>query len=74
MKTMDIIKEIMEKKDIRAIDLAKRLGISAQALNGRFTQKNVSVDKLNDMLKMMDYRIVIVPNSTKLPNGGYEVE
>ncbi len=72
MKVSEIIRNIMKEKNCKPIDLAKRLGISKQTLNGRLTQDNISIDKLNEMLKQMDYKIVIVPNTSK--SKGYEVE
>lgn len=71
MKVSEIIRNIMDEKNCKPIDLAKRLGISKQTLNGRLTQDNISIDKLNEMLKQMDYKMVIVPNTSK--SKGYEV-
>lgn len=72
MKVSEIIRNIMSEKNCKPIDLANRLGVSKQTLNGRLTQDNISIDKLNEMLKQMDYKIVIVPNTSK--TKGYEVE
>lgn len=72
MKVSEILRTIMSEKNCKPIDLAKRLGISKQTLNGRLTQDNISIDKLNEMLKQMDYKIVIVPTSSR--TKGYEVE
>ena len=35
MKVSEIIRSIMDEKNCKPIDLAKRLGISKQTLNGR---------------------------------------
>lgn len=67
MKAGEIVKTIMERKGIRPSDMAKRLQISQQALAGRFTQKNISMDKMNDMLRTMDYEIYIIPTDCKIP-------
>ena len=71
MKPSEIIRNIMNEKNCKPIDLAKRLEISKQTLNGRLTQDNISIDKLNKILKQLDYKIVIVPNAIK--SKGYEV-
>lgn len=71
MKPSEIIRNIMSEKNCKPIDLAKRLEISKQTLNGRLTQDNISIDKLNQILKQLDYKIVIVPNTSK--SKGYEV-
>lgn len=71
MTPSEIIRNIMNEKNCKPIDLAKRLEISKQTLNGRLTQDNISIDKLNEILKQLDYKIVIVPNTSK--TKGYEV-
>lgn len=74
MIAMDAVKEIMKLKDVRPAVLCDRLKIKSNVLSERFKQKNVSVEKLNDMLRAMDYKVVVVPRDTRLPEGGYEIE
>ena len=74
MLAMDAVKEIMKLKDVRPAVLCDRLKIKSNVLSERFKQKNVSVEKLNDMLRAMDYKVVVVPRDTRLPEGGYEIE
>jgi hypothetical protein len=74
MIAMEAVKEIMKRKDIRPAVLCDRLKIKSNVLSERFKQKNVSVEKLNDMLRAMDYKVVVVPRDTRLPEGGYEIE
>jgi hypothetical protein len=74
MIAMEAIKEIMKLKDIRPAVLCDRLKIKSNVLSERFKQKNVSVEKLNDMLRAMDYKVVVVPRDTRIPEGGYEIE
>jgi hypothetical protein len=74
MIAMEAVKEIMKLKDIRPAVLCDRLKIKSNVLSERFKQKNVSVEKLNDMLRAMDYKVVIVPRDTRIPEGGYEIE
>jgi hypothetical protein len=74
MIAMEAVKEIMKLKDIRPAVLCDRLKIKSNVLSERFKQKNVSVEKLNDMLRAMDYKVVVVPRDTRLPEGGYEIE
>jgi hypothetical protein len=74
MIAMEAIKEIMKLKDIRPAVLCDRLKIKSNVLSERFKQKNVSVEKLNDMLRAMDYKVVVVPRDAKVPTGGYEIE
>jgi hypothetical protein len=74
MIAMEAVKEIMKLKDIRPAVLCDRLKIKSNVLSERFKQKNVSVEKLNDMLRAMDYKVVVVPRDTRIPEGGYEIE
>lgn len=74
MIAMEAVKEIMKLKDIRPAVLCDRLKIKSNVLSERFKQKNVSVEKLNDMLRAMDYKVVAVPRDTRVPEGGFEIE
>ena len=74
MIAMDAVREIMKLKDMRPAVLCGRLKIKSNVLSERFKQKNVSVEKLNDMLRAMDYKVVVVPRDTRIPEGGYEIE
>ena len=74
MITMESVKEIMKKKGIRPSDLYDGLGIKSNVLSERFKQKNVSVSKLNEMLRLMDYKIVLTPIDRELDEDSYEVE
>ena len=74
MIAMEAVREIMKLKDIRPAVLCDRLKIKSNVLSERFKQKNVSVEKLNDMLRAMDYKVVVVPRDARIPEGGYEIE
>ena len=74
MFSIEALKEVMKNKGVRPAVLCDRLGIKQNVLSERFRQKNVSVAKLNEMLRALDYKVVIVPRETRIPEGGYEVE
>lgn len=74
MIAMEAVKEVMKLKEVRPAMLCDRLGIKSNVLSERFKQKNVSVSKLNEMLRLMDYKVVIVPRETRVHEGGFEVE
>lgn len=74
MLAMEAVKAIMKIKEVRPSMLCDRLGIKSNVLSERFKQKNVSVEKLNEMLRAMDYKIVIVPRETRTPSGGFDIE
>ena len=74
MIAMEAVKEVMKIQEVRPAVLCDRLGIKSNVLSERFKQKNVSIEKLNDMLRAMDYKVVIVPRDAKVPENGFEVE
>ena len=77
MKAREIIKFIMEKQDVSNACMADRLNITQAALWDRLNNKKVRdipVSLLSEMLRALDYKVVIVPRSSRLPSDGYEVE
>jgi DNA-binding Lrp family transcriptional regulator len=77
MKGREIIKAVMEKNGESNADLASKLNISPAALWDRLNSKKVKdipVSLLQEMLRVMNYKVIIVPRSTRLPSDGYEVE
>lgn len=74
MKTGDAVREVMKIKEIGVNQMADRLGKSPRLVSERLSQQNISITKLNEMLKVMDYKILIVPRSTRVPSDGFEVE
>lgn len=74
MKATEIVREIMERKGVRLIDVAARLGKKPTLIWDRLSQQNISVDKLNEMIRTMDYKIVAVPRETRLHDDWFEVE
>ena len=71
---MEAFKKVMENRGIRPAILCDRLNIKSNVLSERFKQKNVSVAKLNEMARMVDYKVVLVPRDARVPDGGYEIE
>lgn len=65
MKVTEALREIMEEKSIRPIDLAKRLNMTKQATNNRLKHKNLSVNVLIDLARQMDYEVALVPNGSR---------
>ena len=74
MITMEAVKEIMKRKEVRPSTISEALGIKSNVLSERFKQKNVSVSKLNEMVRLMDYRVVLVPSDKPLDDDCIEVE
>ena len=67
-------REIMEARGVRPVDLRKRLGLESNTMNERLNQKNISIAKLNEMLRVMDYKIVLMPSDARVGADEYEVE
>lgn len=69
MDARDIVKDIMKEKNRTNADLANNLGISVAALWDRLSKtttgtnkpKSITVKKLNDLLRCLDYELVIMP-------------
>jgi DNA-binding Xre family transcriptional regulator len=77
MKAREIIKVIMEKQDVSNACMADRLNITQAALWDRLNTKkakDIPVSMLSEMLRALDYKVVLVPRSSRVPTDGYEVE
>lgn len=74
MKTGDAVREVMKIKEVGVNQMADRLGKSPRLVSERLSQQNISITKLNEMLKVMDYKILIVPRDTRIPSDGFEIE
>jgi DNA-binding Xre family transcriptional regulator len=77
MKAREIVKTIMENLNVSNATMAARLSITPAALWDRLNTKKVKdipVSTLNEMLKALDYKIVIVPRETRVPTNGYTVD
>lgn len=74
MKATQALKKVMEMREVKPAVLCDRLNIKSNVLSERFKQENISVAKLNEMLKAMDYKIVVVPRDARVPEGGIDIE
>lgn len=74
MKTGNAVREVMKLKEVGVNKMADRLGKSPRLISERLSQDNISITKLNEMLRVLDYKIVIAPRDAKTPENGYEVE
>ena len=74
MKATEIIRKIVEQKGLKYSQLAYQLNTNGRVLYERSTQKNISVDKLNEMLQALGYKIVIMPYNVPVKDDWYEVK
>ena len=68
------IREIMKSQSVGVNKLADRLGIKQNVLSMRLKQKNMGIVLVGEMLRLLDYKIILVPRETRVPEGGFEVE
>ena len=74
MKATDIIRTIVVSKGMKFSELAYRLNIRQGVLTERLRQKNISVDKLDEMLKVLGYKIVIMPYNAAVKDDCFEIK
>lgn len=73
MKVTEIIRMVMNLTGVKPSILASRLGIKNNVLSERLSQTNISVVKLNEMLRVLDYKVVVVPSDRRLKEGEFEI-
>ncbi len=66
------IQAIMEQKGIGTTALATAMGKSVSTVCDRIYQQNISVEKLDEIVRVMGYKIMLVPCGTKA-DGFYDV-
>lgn len=80
MNGREIIKDIMKKKEITNATLADTLKITQAALWDRIDttprgekkpRKDIPVSLLSEMVRVMGYKVMVVPRNTRLPENGY---
>lgn len=76
MKTNEALRTIMEKQSVGVSQLAKRIEKSPRLVSDRLSLENISVEKLNEMLRALDYKLVIVPHNkpTSEDKGEFVIE
>lgn len=71
MKANEAVRAIMKSQNIGTNALAEKMGKPARLVSDRLSQENISIDKLTEMLRIMDYRIAFVPRDAKMPDDSY---
>lgn len=74
MKTSEAVRKVMEATNTKVADIAFRTNKKSNVISERLTQENISVKLLDEMLRVMNYKIVIVPREARIPEGGYDIE
>lgn len=81
MNGREIIKDIMSRFNITNATLANRLGITPAALWDRIDtqprkgkpRKDIPVSLLSEMVQVMDYKVVVIPSTARVPKDGYVI-
>lgn len=77
MTGKEIVKSIMEKQSVSNAEIAHRLSVKPTAMWDRLNNnktKDLNVSLLSSMVRVLGYKIQIVPINKQLPDGGFEVE
>lgn len=74
MKACAAVREIMSLTNETNSSLRDKLSINYSTLSERLRQDNISVEKLDQMIRAMGYKIVLMPSTTKEEKGWYRVE
>ena len=69
MTASEAIKEVLKLKELNQAKLSDMLNIPLKTQNERLRHKNISVNKLDETLRVMGYKIMVVPRETKVENG-----
>ena len=74
MLAMEAVREILRIKDVRPAELYNKLGIASNAFCNRMQRKNVSTAVLNEMVKPLGYKLVLVTDWTTVPEDSFTID
>ena len=64
-ETGKAVRALMDKKGMSVSELAAAMGKSPRLLCDRISQRTISVEKLDEIVRVMGYKICIVPRNTR---------
>lgn len=73
----EVMKKIVEDNKWTVAEFARRCGTTSPTMWDRLNStkvKDIPLSMLNDMLRVAGYKILVVPSTAKVPNGGYYVD
>ena len=74
VKVNEAVRGIMHNKSIGTSMLAERMGKPPRLVSDRLSQENISIDKLQEMLRLMDYKIVLMPRDVRVSKDSYVLD
>lgn len=71
MKATEAVKRIMETKGLTTTSLANSMSnpqktCNARLVNDRLNQNDLTIGKLDEMVRAMGYKIALIPNEVKV--------
>lgn len=64
----------MKLQGVGTNKMADRMNRPPRFVSDRLRLENISFEKADEMLRLLDYKIVIVPREARVPEGGFEIE
>ncbi len=75
MKSTEALRKIMTAQQIGPTKMAKLINASTpRIVTDRLAQKNLSIKLFDEMLKVLGYRIIILPQEETTPEHGIDIE
>lgn len=76
MRGREIVAKIMGIKKISNAELAHKLDISVPTMWDRINTrktKDIPISTMNEMVRVMDYKIIVVPSNRQIKENEFEV-
>lgn len=75
MRTVEILRELIERSpNWTQNKIANKLGVSSQNMSNKMNTKGApKADFVAKVLSVLGYRLVVIPDGTKLPAGAIEI-
>lgn len=64
----------MKLQGVGTNKMADRMNRPPRFVSDRLRLENISFEKADEMLRLLDYKIVIVPREARVPEGGFEID
>lgn len=74
MKATQVIRTIVEEKEMKYSELAFQLNVKKNVLSERLRQDNISIDKMNELLRVLGYKMVAVPYDTPVKDEWFDID
>lgn len=75
MKIGEAIKTVMESKGIRVVDLMRLTGLAQNTVTNRLSgDRNLSLNKVDELLHAVGYKMLIVPEEVPERNGWIRID